>query len=49
MDGKFFSYPLAAVADLLMPRECLVCGRRLHVHEHHLSTWPSDSLHATHL
>lgn len=47
MDGKFFSYPLAAVADLLMPRECLVCGRRLLVHEHHLCIWCSDSLPLT--
>ena len=47
MDGKLFSYPLAAVADLLMPRECLVCGRRLLVHEHHLCIWCSDSLPLT--
>lgn len=29
-------YIAAALADFLMPRECLVCGRQLLVHERHL-------------
>ena len=27
---------LRAVGDLLMPRACLVCGRRLGLHERHV-------------
>lgn len=31
-------YVLTALADFLMPRECLVCGRELLVHEKHICT-----------
>lgn len=47
MDGKFFTYMIRAAADLLMPRECIVCGRRLFLRENHLCIWCRDSLPLT--
>lgn len=44
MRGKVFHIQtglrvLRAVGDLLMPRECIVCGRQLLVNEDHLCIW----------
>ena len=38
---------LKEVADLLMPRECLVCGRRLGAQERHLCVWCAADLPLT--
>ena len=38
---------MGALADLLMPRECLVCGRPLAVQEQHLCIWCAADLPLT--
>lgn len=50
MRGKVFhileNVP-GAVGDLLLPRECIVCGRKLLRHERHLCTWCLSDLPKT--
>jgi len=38
---------LRAVGDLMAPRECIVCGRKLGVQEEHLCTWCAADLPLT--
>ena len=35
------------LADIIMPRECLVCGTRLGIHEKHLCLWCASDLPLT--
>lgn len=40
MKGRIFGAGvLTSVLDIIMPRECIVCGRKLLMHEQHLCIW----------
>lgn len=47
MNGFFFYQFLKRLGDILMPRECITCGRTLLFHEEHLCIWCIDDLPLT--